>query len=87
MKSLATSAKSATEQGDASRLERSVCRCLREQIDFLAGDAIYKGVNLLQSDTLNVVFNTEGDELEVAGFDGRLPQALRSQCCSGSMGC
>ena len=43
---------------------------VREQIDFLAGDAIYKGVNLLQSDTLNVVFNAEGEDLEVAGFDG-----------------
>jgi flagellin-like hook-associated protein FlgL len=69
MKSLATSAKSAAEQGDAFDLNAQFAD-VREQIDFLAGDAIYKGINLLQSDTLNVVFNTDGDELEVAGFDG-----------------
>jgi flagellin len=69
MKSLATSAKSAAEQGDAYDLNGQFAD-VREQIDFLAGDAIYKGINLLQSDTLNVVFNTDGDDLEVAGFDG-----------------
>jgi flagellin len=69
MKSLATSAKSAAEQGDAYDLTAQFAD-VREQIDFLAGDAIYKGVNLLQSDTLNVVFNTDGDDLEVVGFDG-----------------
>ena len=69
MKSLATSAKSAAEQGDAFDLNAQFAD-VREQIDFLAGDAIYKGINLLQSDTLNVVFNVEGEDLEVAGFDG-----------------
>jgi flagellin-like hook-associated protein FlgL len=69
MKSLATSAKSAAEQGDANDLKAQFT-AVREQIDFLAGDAIYKGINLLQSDTLNVVFNVEGEDLEVAGFDG-----------------
>ncbi len=69
MKSLATSAKSAAEQGDAHDLNAQFAD-VREQIDFLAGDAIYKGVNLLESDTLNVVFNVEGEDLEVAGFAG-----------------
>lgn len=69
MKSLATSAKSAAEQGDASDLSAQFAD-VREQIDFLAGDAIYKGINLLDSDTLNVVFNVEGEDLEVAGFAG-----------------
>lgn len=69
MKSLATSAKSAAEQGDAFDLSTQYT-AVREQIDFLAGDAMYKGVNLLQSDTLNVVFNVEGEDLSVAGFDG-----------------
>ena len=69
MKSLATSAKSAAEQGDAFDLNAQYAD-VREQIDFLAGDAIYKGINLLQSDTLNVVFNVEGEDLEVVGFDG-----------------
>mgnify|MGYP005838517509 CR=1 FL=1 len=69
MKSLATSAKSAASQEDAHDL-RTQYAAVREQIDFLAGDAIYKGVNLLQSDTLNVVFNVEGEDLSVAGFDG-----------------
>lgn len=69
MKSLATSAKSAAEQGDAYDLNAQYA-AVREQIDYLAGDAMYKGVNLLQSDTLNVVFNVEGEDLSVAGFDG-----------------
>jgi flagellin len=69
MKSLATSAKSAATQGDAEALSTQFTG-VREQIDFLAADAMYKGVNLLQEDPLNVVFNTDGDDLEVAGFNG-----------------
>ena len=70
MKSLATSAKSAATQDDAFALNAQYAD-VREQIDFLAEDAIYKGVNLLKDDTLNVVFNTKGDDLEVVGFDAR----------------
>ena len=70
MKSLATSAKSAATQGDAFALNAQYAD-VREQVDFLAEDAIYKGVNLLKDDTLNVVFNTRGDDLEVVGFDAR----------------
>jgi flagellin-like hook-associated protein FlgL len=40
-----------------------------KQLDTLADDAMYKGVNLLQSDTLNVVFNTNNDKLAVSGFN------------------
>jgi flagellin len=69
MKSLATSAKSAATQGDAEALSTQFTG-VREQIDFLAADAMYKGVNLLQEDPLNVVFNTDGDDLVVAGFNG-----------------
>ena len=41
---------------------------LMSQLDTLSDDAIYKGVNLLQSDTLNA-FNTNDDSLAVAGFN------------------
>lgn len=68
MKSLATSAKSAASQADAKNLWDQFGN-LRTQVDHLADDAMYKGVNLLQSDTLNVVFNTKGDDLAVKGFN------------------
>ena len=42
---------------------------LKNQLNTLADDAGYKGVNLLQSDTLNVVFNTNDDKLAIAGFN------------------
>ena len=68
MKSLATSAKSAASQADAKNLWDQF-GIIRAQVDHLADDVMYKGVNLLQSDTLNVVFNTKGDDLEVKGFN------------------
>jgi flagellin-like hook-associated protein FlgL len=69
MKSIATSAKSA-EAADVDGLAAQYV-ALGTQIDSLSLDAMYKGVNLLDSaDTLNVVFNTAGDSLSVAGFDG-----------------
>jgi flagellin-like hook-associated protein FlgL len=68
MKSLATSAKSSTTQAETAELV-SQFNELRNQLDDLADDAIYKGVNLLQSDTLNVVFNVDGDDLAVDGFN------------------
>jgi flagellin-like hook-associated protein FlgL len=67
MKSIATSAKSSTSEADTNTL-REQFNELRTQITNLAGDAIYKGVNLLDGDTLNVVFNVEGDDLAVVGF-------------------
>jgi len=67
MKSIATSAKSVTSDEESDTLMNQYNE-LRSQIDELAGDAIYKGINLLNSDTLNVVFNVEGDDLAVTGF-------------------
>jgi flagellin len=67
MKSLATSAKSSTAEADTTALKAQY-DALRTQLDNLAGDAMYKGVNLLATgNTLSVVFNTEGDKLDVAG--------------------
>jgi len=65
MKSLAVSAKSA----DAAGVTELVAQYkeLQTQLDSLAGDAIYKGINLLGGDSLEVVFNTGGDSLTVAG--------------------
>ncbi|VAW11456.1 Flagellar cap protein FliD [hydrothermal vent metagenome] len=43
---------------------------LRSQIDALAGDAGYNGINLLQSDDLNVIFNEDStSSLTVNGVD------------------
>jgi flagellin-like hook-associated protein FlgL len=67
MKSIATSAKSSTAEADSTALEDQY-DALRTQLDNLAGDAIYKGVNLLaDANTLSVVFNVEGDSLDVVG--------------------
>jgi flagellin-like hook-associated protein FlgL len=67
MISIATSAKSSTSLADTITLKEQFNE-LRDQISNLAGDAIYKGVNLLDGDTLNVVLNVEGDDLTVVGF-------------------
>ena len=85
MKSLATSAKSAAEQGDSFDLGKQYA-VVREQINFLAGDAMYKGVNLLESDELNVVFNVEGDDLAVTGFDGTATGLAVSIATGGTWG-
>lgn len=43
---------------------------IRTQIDELAGDAIYRGNNLLDSDDLTVEFNEDGSsDLTITGFD------------------
>ncbi|OPY66105.1 MAG: Flagellin [Syntrophorhabdus sp. PtaU1.Bin050] len=67
MKSAVTSAKSAATQSEASDY-RANYNTLRTQLNNLVGDAIYKGVNLLEDDDLAVVFNVEGDKLTVQGF-------------------
>ncbi len=67
MKSLAVSAKSSTSEDETTSLKTQY-DALRTQLDNLAGDAMYKGVNLLATgSTLTVVFNTGGDKLDVAG--------------------
>jgi flagellin len=68
MKSVATSAKSVKTQSEARDLHAQFEE-LSKQLNTLADDAGYKGVNLLQSDTLNVVFNTNDDKLAIAGFN------------------
>jgi len=85
MKSLATSAKSVAGQGDSFDLGKQYA-VVREQINFLAGDAMYKGVNLLESDELNVVFNVEGDDLAVTGFDGTATGLAVSIATGGTWG-
>jgi flagellin-like hook-associated protein FlgL len=43
---------------------------IREQIDAMAGDSGYKGINLLKGDTLSVVFNEGRDhKLDIVGVD------------------
>ena len=68
MKSIATSAKSSTAATDTTALKAQY-DALRTQLDNLAGDAVYKGVNLLQTGVgaLTVVFNTSGDSLSIDG--------------------
>jgi flagellin len=68
MKSTVTSAKTASSSSDSADYVAQY-NSLLEQLEFLAGDGEYKGVNLLGGDDLNVVFNTEGEELEIAGFN------------------
>jgi flagellin len=68
MKAIATSAKTAIK-GSEAREYIDQFNTLSDQLNNLAGDAIYKGVNLLQDDDLAVVFNTQGDKLTVQGFD------------------
>lgn len=68
MKSTITSAKTATSSADSVEYKNQY-NTLLEQLESLAGDGEYKGINLLGGDTLNVVFNTEGDELNVEGFN------------------
>ncbi|MFP4390104.1 MAG: hypothetical protein ACLFPR_14310, partial [Desulfococcaceae bacterium] len=67
-KGLAQSARSADEDG---RDDLSVqFDALLGQIDDLADDSGYKGINLLDSGELTVDFNEEGDsEVKVKGFD------------------
>lgn len=67
MKSTINSAKTAGSQTEAEEAVKQY-NTLIEQLENLAGDGDYKGVNLLNADTLNVVFNTEGDDLSVTGF-------------------
>lgn len=67
MKATINSAKTATSSTDATEAMNQY-NSLLEQLESLAGDGDYKGVNLLNADTLNVIFNTKGDDLNVTGF-------------------
>jgi flagellin len=67
MKSIATSVASATTDAEVANLTTQY-NALSDQLDYLAGDAIYKGVNLLKDgDTLDIVFNTKGEKLTISG--------------------
>jgi flagellin len=67
MKSLATSVASATTPQEVADLAAQYNE-LALQITSLAGDAMYKGVNLLDATgSLTITFNTKGDNLAVAG--------------------
>jgi flagellin-like hook-associated protein FlgL len=66
IKGLASAARSAS---DLTNLNAQLTESLA-QIDALAGDAGYKGSNLLDSDTLTVTFNEGGtSSLDIVGFD------------------
>lgn len=68
-KGLAASARSAST-ADRSTLATQF-GALRAQIDQLAGDASYKGTNLLDSGDLTIDFNESGSsDLTISGFDG-----------------
>jgi len=71
MKSTINSAKTAGSQTEAEEAVKQY-NTLIEQLESLAGDGGYKGVNLLNADTLNVVFNTKGDDLNVTGFTANI---------------
>lgn len=66
IKGLAAAARSAA---DTTSLDAQLVETLA-QIDALAGDAGYKGTNLLGSDTLTVTFNEDASStLDIVGFD------------------
>ena len=67
-KGLAASARSADTAGRSTLAAQF--DTLLTQIDELAGDSGYKGINLLTSDNLTVDFNENGsNQLTVSGFD------------------
>jgi flagellin-like hook-associated protein FlgL len=69
-KSLASSALSADTTTEINDLESQFNEVLK-QIDFLSADSGYKGINLLDSDTLEVSFDESGDSsVTLTGFDG-----------------
>jgi flagellin-like hook-associated protein FlgL len=66
IKGLASAARSAS---DLTNLNAQLAETLA-QIDAIAGDAGYKGTNLLGGDTLTVTFNEDGSSsLDIVGFD------------------
>ncbi|MCD6293308.1 MAG: flagellin [Deltaproteobacteria bacterium] len=68
-KSLAQSALSAEDQDSIDNLETQF-DALRDQIDALAGDSGYKGVNLLKEEDLEVSFDEDGtNKVTLEGFN------------------
>ena len=82
MKSTVTSAKTASSSSDSADYVTQY-NSLLEQLEYLSGDGEYKGVNLLGGDSLNVVFNTEGEELEIAGFNADIASLALTSTQSG----
>lgn len=69
-KSTAQSALSTTDTTERGSLATQF-NSLMDQIDRLAEDSGYKGVNFLSADTLTVIFDANGNStLGIAGFDG-----------------
>ncbi|MGV8078713.1 MAG: flagellin [Syntrophales bacterium] len=69
MKGIAKDAYSATAS-EATALATQY-NDMASQIADLAGDASYGGINLLDSDTLSVVFNEDASsKMDISGFDG-----------------
>lgn len=69
-KSVALSAISTSDTSEKDELAIQFNTILR-QIDSLAADSGYKGINFLSGDTLTVIFNADGSSsLSITGFDG-----------------
>lgn len=69
-KSTAQSALSTTDTTERSNLATQF-NTLMDQLDDIAEDSGYKGINFLSSDSLDVVFNADGtNKVTVSGFDG-----------------
>jgi flagellin len=69
-KSTAQSALSTTDTTERSSLATQF-NTLMDQLDDIAEDSGYKGINFLSSDSLDVVFNADGtNKVTVSGFDG-----------------
>lgn len=69
-KSTAQSALSTTDTTERSSLATQF-NTLMDQLDDVAEDSGYKGINFLSSDSLDVVFNADGtNKVTVSGFDG-----------------
>jgi flagellin-like hook-associated protein FlgL len=83
-KSLANSAISTTSTTERSALSVQFDDLL-DQIDDLAGDASYKGTNLVNGDDLQVMFNEDGtSSLTVTGFTGTAAGDLNIAGAAGS---
>ena len=69
-KSTAQSALSTTDTTERATLATQF-NTLMDQVDDLAEDSGYKGINFLSSDTLTVSFNADGtNSIGLSGFDG-----------------
>lgn len=72
LKSAKSIANSALSASDSTELSDYITQFndLMDQIDAMASDSDYNGTNLLDSDTLTIIFNESGDStISITGFD------------------